>query len=225
MDLWEAMERRHSVRQYTDRPIEGETREELLREVNRCNEESGLSIQLVLEDPAAFGGLMARYGSFRNVKNYLALVGTPGEDFEERCGYYGERLVLKAAQLGLNTCWVALTYRKSKTSCVVKEGEKLLCVIAIGYGATQGVPHKNKPLEQLCQAAVPWPDWFQKGMAAAQLAPTAMNQQKFCMVLDGTTVTAKALKGHYARLDLGIVKYHFEVGAGPSGWQWAEDER
>lgn len=36
---------------------------------------------------------MAHYGSFRNVRNYLVLAGNPSPELEERCGYYGERLL------------------------------------------------------------------------------------------------------------------------------------
>ena len=51
---------------------------------------------------------------------------------------------------------------------------------------------------------------------------TAMNQQKFRFTLNGNQVSAKAGIGFYAKVDLGIVKYHFEVGAGKTGWEWSE---
>ena len=57
-------------------------------------------------------------------------------------------------------------------------------------------------------------DWFQKGMEAVCLAPTAMNQQKFFFELKDGTVTAKSLGGFYSKIDLGIAKYHFEVVTG-----------
>lgn len=218
MTLQEAMQARHSVRQYLDRPIDADAARELGAFIEACNRESGLHIQLCLNEPEAFTGMMARYGSFRNVKNYIALVGPKGADFEERCGYYGEQVVLKAAQLGLNTCWVALTFKKSKNASVVLPGEERGCVIALGYGATQGVPHRNRPIEQLCEVRggtlADAPTWFRQGMEAVMLAPTALNQQKFRFTLDGDRVTATALRGPHARLDLGIAKYHFELGSG-----------
>ena len=62
------------------------------------------------------------------------MIGKKGPDLDEKCGYYGERLVLKAQQLGLNTCWVAMTYSKVKTAFTVNSGEKLFIVISLGYG-------------------------------------------------------------------------------------------
>lgn len=222
MSMRKIMEERHSVRSYEDKAIEGEVKEELLSFINRCNEKSGLHIQLITDEPQAFSGFMAHYGKFSGVKNYLALVGRKGPDLEEKCGYFGESIVLKAQQLGLNTCWAAQTYSKVKGAYQAAPGEKLCCVIAIGYGTTQGVPHKVKPIEALCRVEGRMPEWFQRGMEAAQLAPTALNQQKFMFTLKENWVSAKAGIGFYTKIDLGIAKYHFEIEAGRSGWKWEE---
>ncbi len=214
MDIIQAIQNRHAVRDYTDKKIEENVVAELNAEIKACNKESGLHIQLVTEEPDAFSGFMARYGKFSNVNNYIALIGKKGSDLDEKIGYYGERVTLKAQQLGLNTCWVAMSYSKGKSRCVIDKDEKLVCVLSLGYGKTQGVPHKNKPLESLCKVEGEMPDWFKAGMQAALLAPTATNQQKFLITLSGDNVTAEATGGFYSKVDLGIVKYHFEIGSG-----------
>lgn len=211
--MLELMKQRHSVRQYLDTPIEAEKRAALDETVARINRETGLHIQLVYDEPNCFDSFMAHYGKFTGVKNYISLVGPKGPGLHEQLGYYGEELVLKAQELGLNTCWVALTYGKSKAQ--VRKGEKEVCVISLGYGQTQGRPHTDRPLQEVCKAGDPMPDWFARGMEAAMLAPTAMNQQKFFFELlpDGN-VKAACGRGFYTRLDLGIAKYHFEKGSG-----------
>ena len=163
MELLEAMERRHSVRSYEDRPLEPEVRAELTGFLAQCSRESGLHMQLVLDEPEAFGGLMAHYGKFSGVKNYIALVGKKSAQLDELCGYYGEKVVLKAQQMGLNTCWVALTYKKVKSAFQVGPGEKLGLVIAVGYGKDQGVPHTSKAPEAVMETEGPAPDWFRRG--------------------------------------------------------------
>lgn len=222
MTQLEAMKVRHSVRSYTDQKIEGDVLEQLRQTIDACNKESGLHIQLCLNEPEAFSGMMARYGKFQNVKNYVALIGKKGAGLEEKCGYYGEKIAIHAQQLGLNTCWVAMTYSKRKSTAKIDAGEKLLMVISIGYGETSGAEHKVKSLEELCKTHISMPGWFRKGMQAAQLAPTATNQQKFCLELAGNKVTAVPGFGFYTKVDLGIVKYHFEVGAESSAWEWAK---
>lgn len=211
MNLSEAMRNRHSVRSYTDRKIDIEAENELRKLIEEYNKESGLNIQLITNEPEAFDSKMAHYGNFKGCKNYIALIGQKNND--EKCGYYGERLVLKAQQLGLNTCWVAMTYNKSKVPYKKEKNEKLHIVISLGYGQTQGVPHKSKPMNQLCRVSGEMPQWFENGMKAAMLAPTAMNQQKFLIELKKDKVSAKALFGFYSKIDLGIVKCHFEIGA------------
>lgn len=206
MDLMEAMKARHSVRQYMDKPLEKKAVEELQAEIDACNQESGLHIQLVRNEPKAFDGFMAHYGKFSGVTNYIAMIGKKGPDLEEKCGYYGERLVLKAQQRGLNTCWVAMTYSKIKTAFRIDDGEKLCIVISIGYGKNQGSAHKVKTADEVVKGDGAQPEWFRAGVEAALLAPTAMNQQKFTFALSGNRVSVKAGIGFYTKIDLGIVK-------------------
>lgn len=224
MNLQEAMEARHSVRQYTDKSIEQDKVTALQQEIVACNKESGLHIQLVLNEPKAFDSFMARYGKFSGVTNYIAMIGGKGPKLDETCGYYGERLVLLTQQLGLNTCWVAMTYSKVKSAFAIGSGEKLCAVIAVGYGKTQGTAHRSKGLSEAMQVQNQIPEWFINGVQAALLAPTAMNQQKFTFALKGDKVCIESGRGFYTKLDLGIVKYHFELGAGRNGWSWETGE-
>ena len=220
MELSEAIKNRHSVRRYTDRKIEPDILNELQSEIDECNKEGNLHIQLVKDEPKAFNGLMAHYGKFSGVTNYIALVGNKDKDLDEKCGYFGERLVLKAQQLGLNTCWVAMTYKKVPGAFNVDKGEKVTVVISLGYGETQGVPHKSKTPEQVSNIDADSPAWMLAGVEAALLAPTALNKKKFMLIRDGKKVVAKAGKGSYTKVDLGIVKYNFEAGAGKENFTW-----
>ena len=216
MTIQEAILARHAVRSYTDQKIPEDVVSRLKAEIDTCNEQSGLHIQLVTDEPHAFDGMMAHYGKFSGVQNYVALIGPKSSRLEEQAGYYGERAALLAQTLGLNTCWVAMSFSKgaAKKRCTIAAGEKLVCVLALGYGATQGVPHRSKPMEALCRVDGAMPDWFRAGMEAAMLAPTAVNQQKFLITLSGDRAEAKSLGGFYSMVDLGIVRYHFEIGSG-----------
>ena len=213
----EAIKARHSVRNYLDRPIEAPQVEALRAEISTINALSGLNIQLVLEEPKSFSTGVWKYGKFSGVRNYFVMAGPRGKEAEEKIGYYGEKLVLLAQMLGLNTCWVGLTYTKIPGTFSLREGDIVHCVISLGYGANQGVQHPLRPIEDFYEAAGPLPDWFRAGLEAALLAPTAINQQKFKFILstDGQ-VEARPLRSMvgYTYIDLGIAKYHFEIGAG-----------
>ena len=190
MDIKDAIKARHSVRFYKDEPISDEHKAELEALIGECNAESGLHLQLIVDDKA-----MA--------------------DLEVRGGYYGQKIVLAAQMMGLNTCWVAGTYKRGKCKAEVKDNEKIVCVIAIGYGENQGTKHKSKPLSKLC--SVPeskMPVWFKNGVKAAMMAPTAMNQQKFRISLEEDEPIITSGRGPMTGLDLGIVKYNFEAASG-----------
>lgn len=220
MTLKEAMLVRHCVREYTDRPIPDDIVAKLRDTVDECNRESGLSIQLVIDEPKAFDGVMAHYGKFSGVKNYVALVGRKSPDLSEKCGYYGEKIVLTAQTLGLNSCWVGLTYSKVKGAYTVGKDEKLVLVIALGYGKTQGLPRRTKFAEQVSASEGEPSDWFVRGVDAALNAPTALNQQKFFFTQRGNGVEARAGAGFFTKVDLGIAKFHFELGAGKENFEW-----
>ncbi len=221
MTIQEAIESRHSVRAYTSQPLSGEAVRELREKIAELNGEGRLNIQLILNEPKAFQGVLARYGKFRNVNNYIVMAGKRADDLDERVGYYGEQLVLFAQTLGLNTCWVGLSYSKVPGTYVLNDNEKIACYIAIGYGETQGVSHKIKTIGQVSNATDKTPVWFEKGVKAALLAPTAVNQQKFSFEYLGEENNhhqVKARRGFsvigYTQMDLGIAKCHFEIGAG-----------
>lgn len=223
MELIDAIRARHSVRRYTDQPIEAAKLAAISSQVESLNRESGLHIQLVRDEPKAFSSGIWKYGQFSGVKNYFVMAGKKGKDAEEKIGYYGEKLVILAQTLGLSTCWVGLTYKKIPGTYSLDDGEIVHCVIALGYGTTPGIQHQLKPADSFYEADGPVPAWFMDGVQAALLAPTAVNQQKFKFILkDGNKVEAKAFSSMagYTRVDLGIVKYHFEVGAGKDNFEW-----
>ena len=227
MTIQEAIEARHSVRAYKSQPLAVETVNVLEEKIGELNRAGQLHMQLILNEPKAFLGPLAKYGKFRGVNNYIVVAGQKADDLDERVGYYGEQLVLFAQTLGLNTCWVGLSYSKIPGTYVLDEGEKIACYIAIGYGETQGVSHKIKTVEQVSNASDNTPAWFRKGVEAALLAPTAVNQQKFTFEYAGMKdgrhqVLAKkgfSLIG-YTHMDLGIAKYHFEIAAGTDNFEW-----
>lgn len=223
----EAIRARHSVRKYLAEPLCQELVDALQQKINECNRDGGLNIQLVVNEQKAFAGIHS-YGKFEGVENYIVMIGERAADLDCRIGYYGEKLVLYAQQLGLNTCWVGLTYKKVAGSYAVADGEKVACVIAVGYGESEGQGHKVKPVNKVSNCTDATPEWFRHGVEAALLAPTAVNQQKFYFEYvapeGGGKAVVKARKQFslvgYAKMDLGIACLHFEIGAGRENFEW-----
>ena len=211
----EAIELRHSVRNYKNQRIDDEVAAKIREKIEEINWESGLHLQYIEDAGKTYNKLLNRTAGLDSAPSVIACVGREDiKDIDEKVGYYGEKLVLYAQTLGLNTCWAGIFSRK-KIPVVLDLGEKLVISVAIGYGENQGQNHKSKPVDQISQTAGDRPEWFEKGIEMALLAPTAMNQQSFVIKLcEDESVEFVDKGGFFSKVDLGIVKCHFEIGSG-----------
>ncbi|MCR4894266.1 MAG: nitroreductase [Eubacteriales bacterium] len=221
MDTMDAIRQRHSVRRYTAEPIRAEHLDAMEKLIASVEEKSGLEIRLITDEPKAFDCFLSHYGSFRNVSNYMVISVPKEGDWDEKVGYWGEMVVLEAQKLGLRTCWVALTYKKTEEVRRIREGYRLSIVISIGYGENDGKIRKSKSASEVSNLKEDSPEWFRNGVEAALMAPTAVNQQRFYFEYDGSGgVRASCGRGNLTKMDLGIAKYHFEAGAGKENFHW-----
>ena len=212
-ELENAIRERHSVRNYTPEHIQAEKIVKLNEKIKELNEAGNLHLQLIEDAGNTYNRLLNRAMGLGSAPSVIACVGTDDETLEQRIGYYGEQLVLFAQTLGLNTCWAG-TFNKKNIGADVRDGERLVISIAIGYGDGNGKPHKSKTMEQVIDAKGDRPFWFYKGVELALLAPTAVNQQKFLIRLnEDETVDFIDKGGVFSQVDLGIVKCHFEIGS------------
>ena len=218
MDIKEAIYARHTVRKFQDKPLAEDVVKALQARIEKVNKEHQVNIKLVTNESVPVWGVM-KFFMTKGLKNYLVLLGPDRADIEESLGYCGIDIALYAQTLGLNTWWVGGTYSKNSASKDV-EGSVINGIIALGYGQVQGVPHKSKAFEDVCQSEGAMPEWFKQGVEAALLAPTAMNKQKFMITGKDNEVSISCDNGKWSGTDLGIVKYHFEVGAGKDNFQW-----
>jgi nitroreductase len=218
MDIKEAIYARHTVRKFQDKPLAEDVVKALQARIEKVNKEHQVKIKLVTNESVPVWGVM-KFFMTKGLKNYLVLLGPDRADIEESLGYCGIDIALYAQTLGLNTWWVGGTYSKNSASKDV-EGSVINGIIALGYGQVQGVPHKSKAFEDVCQYEGAMPEWFKQGVEAALLAPTAMNKQKFMITGKDNEVSISCDNGKWSGTDLGIVKYHFEVGAGKDNFQW-----
>ena len=210
----EAIFVRHSVRNYKPDKIEEEKAELIRRKIEELNLEGDLHLQFIEDSGKTYNKLLNRTAGLDSAPSVIACVGKESDEkLEEKIGYYGENLVLYAQTLGLNTCWAGIFSRK-KIPVVIEPGEKLVISIAIGYGENQGRDRKSKSADQVSTATGERPEWFDKGVEMALLAPTAINQQSFEIRLnEDETVEFIDKGGFFSKVDLGIVRYHFEIGS------------
>lgn len=221
MDLREAMKTRHMVRKYTDKPIPTDIAQKLNERVAENNEKYGVAVELRTNDTSAFNALIKMILA-KGVQNFFVLGGKDTPELGENLGKCSADLMLYAQTLGLNTWWVGGTFNRGKLN-ESANGNKVIGVVAVGYGATQGVPHKTKAYEDVAVYEGDAPEWFKEGVEAALLAPTALNKQDFTVKGVGNKVTITANKESiFSGADIGLVKYHFELGAGADNFTWGK---
>ncbi len=231
MDLSEAIQARTSRRTYLETPISKEAADKLIAMMDEVNHQGNLSLRLIMNEPAAFGKLRKSYGMFKGVRNYILLIGRNGADAKEKLGYYGEKLVLLATQLGLGTCWVGGTLDRSIGDRYVQPGEFFHGVITIGNVESdksfkerliaKATHRKSKAIGEMMKAEGEVPEWFLAGMSAVQKAPSAVNAQPVTFTYLRGIVSAYVASEKYGheKVDLGIAKLHFEIGAGGGTWE------
>lgn len=212
MTEMEAVRSRHSVRNYQDKRIEKEQIISINKRIEELNKEGNIHLQFVEDSSSTFSKLFNKAVGLGSAPSVIACVGPDDDTLDERIGYYGQKLVIYAQQLGLNTCWVG-TFNRKKIPVEISDGERLVIAIAIGYGQTQGKQRKTKTADEVVIDLKDVPDWFHAGVEAALLAPTAINQQKFEIIYkENDEVEFKDLGGVLSKIDIGIVKCNFEIG-------------
>ncbi|WP_294416077.1 nitroreductase family protein [uncultured Senegalimassilia sp.] len=218
MDLKLAMRQRHTVRKFTSEPLSAELISQLNDRVCTNNERFGLAISLKVGDESALPGALKLFFA-KGVRNYFVLAGSDRPGLDEDLGYASADLMLFAQALGLNTWWIGGTFNRKNVEQAVP-GKKVIGIVAVGFGVTPGVAHKSKTAAEVSSYEGPEPQWFADGVQAALLAPTALNKQCFRIAGAGNKVSITENGGAFSGADIGIVKYHFELGAG-TAFEWA----
>lgn len=218
MDMKQAMRQRHTVRKFTSEPLSVELISRLNDRVRANNERFGLAISLKVDDESALPGALKLFFA-KGVRNYFVLAGSDRPGLGEDLGYASADLMLFAQALGLNTWWIGGTFSRKNVEQAVP-GKKVIGIVAVGFGATPGVAHKSKTAAEVSSYEGTAPQWFEDGVQAALLAPTALNKQCFRIVGTGNKVSVSENGGVFSGADIGIVKYHFELGAG-NAFEWA----
>lgn len=217
-DMKQAMQQRHTVRKFTSEPLSPELISQLNDRVRANNERLGLAISLKVGDESVLPGALKLFFA-KGVRNYFVLAGSDRPGLDEDLGYASADLMLFAQTLGLNTWWIGGTFSRKNVERAVP-GKKVIGIVAVGFGATPGVAHKSKTAPEVSSYEGLEPQWFADGVQAALLAPTALNKQCFRIVGESGKVSISENSGTFSGADIGIVKYHFELGAG-NRFEWA----
>ncbi len=230
MERWyNAVGQRFSVRKYGGAPSEEDMKS--LWETANLLSVRGVRITL-LRSETFFTRSLFSYGIITGTDCLAAIVSNGAEP--ETVGYLGETFALECAAMGIGTCWLGLPQfkRAALKELKLEDGEKLAIVMAFGVPAQKYIGRPRKGLDKLTglsQAAlIDLPEWQQRALECARLAPSARNAQPWEFVTDenGIAVYRTNENFGFGKLDCGIAMLHVELGAahcGVSG-EWEKTE-
>ncbi len=238
------LQQRHSVRSYTDTPLTESQVNAIKAVITDINtHEAGMHFQLFTNDPTPFAGFTRSYGMFKGVRNYVAAVVDHNYSFvEEKAGYNGQRIAMKATLLGLGSCIISGTYSRKNVNAQLRAGQEILFLIALGEAQEEQTSMIAKLTRKVAKRSSKAPEDFYTGqtpineafekhpllaiaLKAVACAPSAMNKQPVQIALaqgpDGTERIEASTTGKEIaqQIDLGIALYNFEQ-LWPGYWEW-----
>lgn len=249
-DIAEMIKGRISVRTYRAQPLAGELKDKLEQAFTAISGPFGVPVRFkLMESNMALKESQAKlgtYGVIKGASSYIGAAAAPGEKNLEEIGYTLEKVILYAASLGLGTCWLGGTFRKSDFARAMglKEDEILPCITPVGY------PSERKSVVETIMrfsagsknrkgwGELFYENDFQTGLDSSRageyalplemvrLAPSASNKQPWRIVREGdryhfylqhTRGYAKVLAYDLQRVDMGIAMCHFDLAREEAG--------
>lgn len=242
----EIIKKRVSVRTYSEKPLLPETKASFHALNTICRGPFGGMLRFNLIDrDLTYNGKnlkLGTYGVIKGATTYIVAVIEKADKDLEDFGYSLEKIILYATSLGLGTCWLGGTFKKSEFSKAIeqKEHEILPCITPLGYPES-----RRTMLESAMRFAAgsnnrkEWNELFfsqdfRQTLSAAEagyyatplemirLAPSASNKQPWRIVKDTNQIHfyLQHTKGYtnasaldLQRVDIGIAMCHFELSA------------
>lgn len=234
-----AIKDRHSVRTFVKRPIADDIISSLQKFISDNTDtpfggEYAIRLASVTLDGDSFKP--STYGVIRNATTYLLLGYGDTPDDALSAGYAGEKIVLEAKALGIDTCWIAATFRDSTFESVARfdRSTPLKIVIAMGYAASRrslldSLTHtiarssSRKPFDILFTdtstgCAPEQSSAYYEPLQLLRRAPSAMNSQNWrAMLSDGRADFYTIATDMTAYVNMGIALSHFAIGCRAEG--------
>ena len=176
-------------------------------------------------------GIAGYKGHMIDAPAYIVLLSEVSEHSVENSGYIGQELILKATEIGVDSCWI--TFNDSKT---VKEklnivsDKEVTALIALGFDANGGKSTGNSinPAYRLGLDEIVYLNEWGKGadnttleergildaFAFARLAPSAWNRQPWRFLIDGGNVILAVKKDEHSyeeKVAAGVIMLFFEA--------------
>jgi len=243
--LEKVIERRRSVRTYENRPLSPEIRSQLNHYIATLSNPFSAEVTFALLDAnkAENKTRLGTYGMIRGASEYIGSTVRQSEYDLEGLGYAFEKLILYAASIGLGTCWLGGTFKRSAfaEAFAVREGVLFPAITPVGWETAPRMAEKMMRRTVRADNRLPWELIFFKNdfrapldsagsnaggyafpLEMVRLGPSASNKQPWRAVLrEGSVHFYEYKTPGYSdrfsydiqRIDMGIAACHFHLTA------------
>lgn len=247
------IEKRRSVRTFENKKLEDNLKEKIDLFIKDLEREYYFKYKFPLID-LNLEGKVGTYGVIKGANAYIGGVMLEGGNLVE-LGYLFEKIIIYLTDLGIGTCWLGGTFKRSEffKAMDLKEDERLLIVTPVGY-IEEKMSLKEKSMRVLAQSdrrkefnelffdenldPLYLDDLkdFRIALEMVRIGPSASNKQpwriikkdrEFNLYLKRTKGYAKSLDYDIQMIDMGIAQYHFEKTLKDKGIEgsWEKVER
>ncbi|WP_026476876.1 nitroreductase family protein [Alkaliphilus transvaalensis] len=241
--ITEIIKNRVSVRSYSNENLSEEVKKQINSYLTSIEGpfEAETRFQMIdREDIKINNGKIGTYGVIKGANTYIAGMLKKGDYDLEELGYVFEKAILFLTSIGLGTCWLGGTFKRSGVEEIVglQQEEMLPVITPVGYGL-----EKKRFIDstiRLIAGSNNRKDWkelffnndfdevlnkesaaeYKLPLEMVRLAPSASNKQPWRIVKDdqrwhfymeSTKGYSKALGYDIQRIDMGIAMCHFEM--------------
>lgn len=211
--IFNNIQKRTSVRTFLEKPLTKGDIEKvngILEETNNLKGPNGSSVNFLLlsTSPNKDGNIAGTYGFIRNTQAYIAGTTFNSNEAVEDYGYLLEKIIIQLLEVGLGSCWLGGTFKRSdfSTPLDLKKDYIIPAVLPIGY-PVENRRNTEKLMRFVIKAdkRLKWADLFynknfENGLSlgdlsgdsapmlsafeSVRLAPSASNKQPWRLILD-----------------------------------------
>lgn len=236
---------RHSVRSFDGKSINDESKRRLEAFAsNALDYYNAGNARILITNDGGESSAPSTYGFIGGCHTYMVLICS-GHDRKSRARAAAamELCVLEATRLGLGTCWVGGTFKRSSFSevCRLVEGEEILAIVPCGTAAKPRLrdrlmtavarSHSRKDPSTLffnhnLSTPLPTTSPIYDKLEYVRLAPSSTNSQPWRIIAidDHSFDLCSATDNRYTDLDLGIAIAHISVAFAPTEVVFTECE-
>ncbi|MGE5421690.1 MAG: nitroreductase family protein [Ignavibacteriales bacterium] len=240
----EVIRSRYSVRTYMDKPLTADHKLQLNQYINDLQAQSDIGVRLKLVDSdialQETGARLGTYGVIKGASSYIVTAINNNIQNTESFGYCFEKLVLFAASIGLGTCWMASTFKRSAFEKAIELTSDEIMPIITPVGYPKNGSHTIETLFRMAARSNTRKEWnelffdrnltkpmteekaeeYAVALEMLRLAPSASNKQPWRIVKENDSFHffLHRTRGYgdrfgydIQRIDIGIAMCHFEL--------------